>query len=245
MRSRSRTWCFPINNPNENDLAAVQTLQINERITHAYCGFEIGEQGTPHLQGFLRSANQIDMRTVENMLGGRARLARARGTTADNKRYCLKDGHIILGKGILEEPHSNSKKEDYQQLREAIIGGDSIPILWSKFPRIFITHGARIERLSFEYQKAEEAWPGDLAVKNIWIWGPTGTGKSRWAHTQALTEEIFDKNPNKWWDGYREATKVVIIEDLDPTTPRKLANHLKKWTDRYTFTAEIKGGAGE
>eukprot|EP00965_Chrysotila_dentata_P257611 6212938-Pleurochrysis_carterae.AAC.19 len=43
---------------------------------------------------------------------------------------------------------------------------------------------------------------------------------------------------NKWWDGYMDH-EVVLIEDFD-NVHDKLGHHMKIWSDRFKFTAEVK-----
>ena len=89
-----------------------------------------------------------------------------------------------------------------------------------------------------------EPWGGDLQMKNVWLWGEAGVGKSRWANTLIEPAAIFKKNVNKWWDGYfLFETRLVIIEDWPSKMERKdvLAQHVKVWGDRYPFIGECKG----
>lgn len=87
-------------------------------------------------------------------------------------------------------------------------------------------------------------YEGELSQKNLWICGPPGTGKSRmvYQYAQERRIRIYHKLQNKWWDGY-SGQELVLVEDADPSTMRILASHMKVWSDRYPFTAEVKGSA--
>ena len=87
---------------------------------------------------------------------------------------------------------------------------------------------------------------GDKELKDhfLWLWGPTGTGKSHTAHRIAKeiapNEEPYLKDLNKWWNGY-DHQRVTIIEEADPKRCEHLASFFKKWCDKWNFTAECKG----
>ena len=86
-------------------------------------------------------------------------------------------------------------------------------------------------------------WDGDLKLKNFWIWGNAGIGKSKWAAALCNTQNQYKKSVNKWWDGYNIVKhKVVILEDF-PMNGQMFAQHMKIWADRYFFMGECKGAS--
>lgn len=89
-----------------------------------------------------------------------------------------------------------------------------------------------------------QVFAGNLETKNFWIWGDAGIGKSRhvWEGARTHNKTIYMKGQNKWWDGYFNHD-IIVMEDANPEKMRVLVDHMKVWTDRYPFTAEIKGSS--
>lgn len=46
---------------------------------------------------------------------------------------------------------------------------------------------------------------------------------------------------NKWFDNYR-GEEVIVMDDMDRRNDYELGHLLKRWTDHYKVTAEVKGG---
>ena len=89
--SRSRHWCFTLNNYNEEDYALF--LEPNSSLSYCCVGKEVGDSGTPHLQGFLSFSNARRLNGVtQAYFAGRGHweISRSPSKAAD---YCKKDGN--------------------------------------------------------------------------------------------------------------------------------------------------------
>lgn len=94
---RSRGWFITINNYTENDLLATKSLMENKNCEWAIIGKEVGESGTPHLQGCMHFKEKISRKQACNLLGGRAYVQVQRGTK-EQQVYCTKDEDIWVKK---------------------------------------------------------------------------------------------------------------------------------------------------
>lgn len=91
--SRSRCWTFTINNPDEYDLGdCLRAYDLFGR--YMVLGFEIGDSGTEHIQGYIYFTNPATKKQVSKRMS-RASLRRSKGTADDNLQYCTEDGLFV------------------------------------------------------------------------------------------------------------------------------------------------------
>lgn len=230
---RSRAWCFTINNPTSLDERLVEGLSTEVRFL--VCGREKGEQGTPHLQGYVYYHHAKTMSAVAKDLP-RAHLVAAKGTPEQNEEYCLKEGDCFCKAGERPcTPQEKGKKEieRYDSAREAAKEGR-----WDDIPSdIFIRHYSSLKKIHNDQVRPVEPLP---ALANWWFVGPPNTGKSRAAREEY--PPTYAKAKNKWWDGYPGDEATVVVDEVQPDDAW-LGYFLKIWGDHYPFSAEAKGSS--
>lgn len=241
---RSRGWCFTLNNFTDDEMDEVFGMHgegRHEHLTYMVVGSEVGENGTPHLQGFLYFAKHKKSLTQMRELLPRAHFETMRGTPLQASDYCKKDGNFIeWGDCPLDNAAKGLKgKEAFEEMMR-----ESIEFVRSgNYAELAPSMTSHIKAIEYRVLKEEQAQrnletlDGDLPHE--WYYGPAGTGKSRAARD--AYPHAYLKMCNKWWDGYR-GEDIVIIEDFD-RVHSVLVHHLKIWADRYAYPAEIKGGS--
>ena len=249
MRSPcAKRWVFTINNFSYDEHIIVQNLKDNENIEYIIAEMEHLDDGTPHIQGFLKTKDKKRRNQIEGLLGGRAFVEVANGTDVQNINYCKKENQVIVESGNfvgVSRGASIKTDEDAKIMLEDIktMNEDEFE---AAHPKFYLMNRQKYKEFHHEYMvRQQKVYDGNLKKKNIWIWGPPGTGKSRCSRIGVEQYQIFSKSFNKWWNGYDPCnTKRIVIDDW----PSKenggaiLAQHLKIWADRYPFTGETKGG---
>lgn len=228
MASRSRSWCWTLNNYGEADVAGVDALQM--AASYTVYGKEVGESGTPHLQGYSYFAQPKSLKQLKEWLP-RAHLEISRGTPEEAANYCKKDGDF---QEFGEPPMTKKRKgECGKEFWDDVLSKAKAGRIDEIDSKVQVTHYRTLKAIKSDFAPM----PADNEeIVNFWYWGPTGTGKSRTARDQF--PGAYLKMCNKWWDGYN-GEEVALIEDFDKSHA-VLGHHLKIWSDRYSFRSEIK-----
>lgn len=103
---RTSRICFTLNNYTEDEVSKLKSWINETNVEFAIVGKEVGEQGTPHLQGFVATkpvylkAREGTLLKWKAMPGlQRAHLEAARGSDLDSEKYCEKEGDLLIKVG--------------------------------------------------------------------------------------------------------------------------------------------------
>lgn len=225
--SRSRAWCFTINNPKEQDVKACAEVVCNYIVT----GNEVGDSGTPHIQGYIEFKDAKSLTSVRKTLGGSAHLETRKGTPQQAADYCKKDGNFTE-RGKMSE---QGKRNDLEEIASLVKTGGVQAVIDEK-PEAFIKYGKNIERLSELLMKPRKVKP-----YVVWLWGKTGTGKTRIATADNTADYYIWNSSSKWWNGYKQQ-KRIVIDDYTWDGTENGFRYLLRLLDRYSIQVETKGG---
>lgn len=241
---KSDAFSFTINNYTPEDVQSVRTaLTRDDRVQYLIFGREVGEQGTPHLQGYIQLKTRILSNTICKLLGNRARLDVSRGSDEDNYVYCSKDEQFEeFGERLPKSRSLKRKREEaYEAIRDDMASGASISDIAMKYPAEFIRHHAGIlamakvintapciryfgpfsEQLHSRINLANHDWKTSVLVL-----GPTGLGKTQFILNQ-FENPLLVSNTEELKGFRRLEHDAIIFDDVSVTHwPRNSQLHL-------------------
>lgn len=230
--SRSRSWTFTVNNYTPETYEAIKAIDCKYLVV----GREIGDSGTPHLQGYIVFTSAAKLHQVKAKIPQNPHLEVAKGNSSQNFDYCTKEDEEFFEKGerpLTAKEKGDTEKKRYERAWEQAKAGEIDEIDADIRMRLYGT----IKRIRADYQQV----PQSLEQLDFWwYFGASGTGKSRAAREE--NPGYYIKNKNKWWDGYVDQP-CVIIEEWFPDVVSGLQQMLKEWCDHHPFAAETKGSA--
>ncbi|ANC97701.1 replication-associated protein [Avian-like circovirus] len=221
----AKRWCFTLNNPTDEEVQKIKDMNPSE-YHYAIVGKERGEQGTPHLQGFLHLKCKKRLNQLKEFLA-RAHWEKARGSDEDNEAYCSKEGEVILTLGM----PAKGNRSDLSGAVAAVKAGRAMSEIAREFSEVYVKYGRGLRDLALLIGQK----PRDFKTDVILITGPSGVGKSRWAFEYPGSK--FYKMKGEWWDGYANED-VVVIDDFYGWLP---FCELLRLTDRYPHKVPVKG----
>lgn len=226
--SRKRNWVFTINNYTVDDISACDKIKCG----YIIYGREVGENGTPHLQGYIEFENGKSMTSVVKLLGGRCHVEARRGSASQASEYCKKDGNFT-------ERGEISKQGERSDLTElaTLVKDRGVEGVVEEMPEMIIRYAKGIEKLAELYLKPRTTKP-----RVVWLWGKSGVGKSRTAFSVESQETCYSWNQTKWWNGYHQQSRLVIDDFSHDTNNDAEFRYLLKLLDRYPMQVETKGG---
>lgn len=229
--NKCRAWCFTLNNPSREENESIRDLGHDVRCKYIVCGNEVGESGTPHLQGYMYFVNPRSMSGLKRIPGlARSHLEPSRGSPKQASDYCKKDGDW-WEEGELP---SAGRRTDLDDIKTEISEGKSEVYIaehhfsqWCQYRRSF----ERYRQLLASKPRQWKSWTNVLV-------GSTGLGKTRFVYQQHRDDDIYVWGGDRWFDGYCGQT-IALLDDFRGELP---IGFMLRLLDRYPMSVPIKGG---
>lgn len=233
-RSRARHWCFTLNHPTEEELLTLSGMSATSR-AFMYMVFQIeeGSNGTRHVQGYLEFNEALRFSTVKRLISPRVHLEKRRGTREQARAYCMKEESRIEGPYEFGTwiPGGSGRRTDLHDIRAQVIRGTTEIELWDSYFPTMVRNYRAIDRY-----RGLKSIPRDTPPVVHVLYGPTGTGKSKWCYE--TFPGAYWKSQDGWWDEY-DGQETVICDEFYGWIKYSL---LLRICDRYPLRMERKGG---
>lgn len=229
--SRLRNFVFTINNYTDVDLYQLNTLEWQAE--YLVYGFEVGESGTPHVQGYCELKSQQYFNRVKEWLP-RAYLAARRGSQKQAIDYCKKDGEFWE----YGQPKQQGARNDLHELMQAVQTGQETIEIMELYPETYSTKQRFVDRYRQEWEKTNTRAFRTVETEVIWS-EKGGIGKTKAAHD--FDPKVFTVNPEDAFpfDGY-DGEKTILIDDFEGQGIKY--KHLLKILDGHQYRCNVKGG---
>jgi hypothetical protein len=250
----SKHWCFTLNNYTNEDIERINGLvDTNNKVAYVIYGKEIGESGTPHLQGVISFNQKIRLVPAKAVIGSNPHVECARNLKA-SVLYCKKEGEWVEFGSLSGRGQGN--RNDLEEFKKAIKGGMlSLSEIREHHSEVYAKyHRFCLEYIHDHYPEIEtpqhDLRPWQVALKNmldepadrrriIFVVDEVGNcGKSWFAHyySKLIGESVQVLLPGKKADmayALKPGLKVVFLD-----APRSKQGEFIQ----YDFLEDLKNG---
>lgn len=223
---KTRIWCFT------NFDINFDYQKLFDKGTIKYLGYGIEECPSTkkaHHQGFVyfnspRGSSKQVAKDFNN-----AHVEACVGSLESNEKYCSKESSLIT---FGSKPEQGART-DLTDVKNEIINGKSVEDICIDKPHLYHQYGRTLTKIEdICLRKKFRTW----TTTCDWIYGPTGSGKSKHAFKDFNPETHYRvPDDNGWWDGY--TGQSIIIMDEFRGSKMKYSD-LLTFIDRYPHTVK-------
>lgn len=220
-----RQWCF-------TDYVRNESVWTELDCAYIVFGREVcPTTGKKHLQGYFALKFQRTRSSLKKKNHPTAWFGVTKGTPLQASTYCKKTGDFYE-RGILPEP---GKRNDLLDLTTMIRAGATDKEMVDEHPTRMFLYANNVVRF-----RAMLVPPRNFKTQVYWYWGPSETGKSRFAHHEAGLRAYSKDTSESFWDGYAGEEHVIIDELRVGDIPH---GQLLKLFDRYPLRVKVKNAS--
>lgn len=225
--SHFRNICITWNNYKVEDIQYLRGL-VPGTLVYLIYGKE-GEKKTKHLQVYAELVKQTRFARLKELFP-KIHFEKRYGTQAQAITYCKKEGKfkelgVARDQGSRVDLDGMRVLADEEGMRAVVRRGNAQQI--------------RVAQMYLTYCEEERDWEPNV----IWLWGPSGSGKSLKAAEMCKDLDTYYLTPPSggtvWFDGYDKHEAMIINEASPDWLP---FDFLKTLLDSKPCRLPIKGG---
>jgi len=243
--SPAKDWCFTLNNPDERfeEYDAIWDLDYQYLVFQV----ELGEEGTPHVQGFVQLREKLRLTALKKFLPS-AHWEKRRGTPEEAAHYCKKpvpdcDCKHCKGLERFDDFHEEGimSVDPVMELRMAaeVIKQKGLTKAVERFPTLLIRYPNGMKALDHFYTP-ERAWKTEVTV----VYGASGLGKSAYArlapNLYVLPASGAEGGTEFLGEYHPRVHESVLADEFFGSHLR--FGFLQRLMDRHPMEAQTKGG---
>lgn len=192
-----------------------------------------------HFQGYICLSRSVRARHVVLLIGNNAHVERREGSHDQAVEYVTKvETRWVPLNGeqqpiILDRRRPEGAAGVWDAILALVRSGASDHDIASAYPGHFARYCNGIASLRQVIAPARSKKPFV-----VWMYGPTGCGKSQLCHALSTNHTACWKAPDSWWATYRQQ-EVLILDEMSPEwMPFRT---LLRILDRYPLISQVKG----
>lgn len=229
MNVRSRDWCFTKNNYVDDDISKLE--DVSSECKYLIIGKEVASTGTLHLQGYIYFENAKSFSKIQKLLPTGSHIEKTKGTPKQASDYCKKENNYVEYGSL---PETQGKRTDLDVVKDMVKEGKTLGEIIDSAKSY---QSIRSAELILKYKETKRNWKPYV----IWIYGSSGTGKTRTAYEKCPSLYRKTNSSGKWWEGY-DAHADVLLDDVKDMS-KEYYSMLLELLDRYEVRVETKGGS--
>lgn len=236
--SQSKNWCFTT--------FLIEPMPIFDPETMSYLIFQkekCPDTEREHYQGYVQLKSRARLTGVKKLFPDPAcHFERSRGTAKEAADYCRKEESRVDGPWEYGIRVDERQRSDLKEVCAQVSAGTPLTAIMESNPDTYVRNYRGLEKLEQHFVKPRH-WKTEVHI----IWGPTGTGKTRFVYDNF--ENVYTKADPKWWCGYYKHETVLIDDVVWPPVGIKAfkldemdRRMVLQIFDRYAYQVPIKGG---
>lgn len=201
----AKSFSFTINNYKEETWEGLKAMDTSS----LYMCKEIGESGTPHIQGSITFKKSKRLDAVRAIIPGHVDPTLEREAS---NNYCIKTYVLGLASSndVYVQKDARGSRTDLQEVADAIKKGSSARQVMMEFPTAFIKYHGGIER-SIALSRNTQPRDVNVPTEVYWLYGGTGSGKTRSVFQNCDPDELWVAcDMGGYHRGYQNQNDVLL-----------------------------------